>query len=134
MKRKIIYYQPYLKEYARWLRNHSTQAEIRMWYFLKGKRMKGYDFHRQKPIDHFILDFFCHELMLGIEIDGMTHDWSNTQERDKIKEEKLKELGITVLRFKDEEVFHDADSVVKRIEAYIEEFERRLDDGDIHTP
>ncbi|WP_253256260.1 endonuclease domain-containing protein [Formosa algae] len=73
-KRKLIPYDPKLKAYARELRNHSTQAEIYLWLKLKGKQMRGYDFHRQKPIDRFILDFFCHELMLGIEVDGITHE------------------------------------------------------------
>lgn len=127
MRRKIIPYKPILKEYARWLRNHSTQAEIRMWKYLKGKRMKGYDFHRQKPIDSFILDFFCHELMLGIEVDGFTHKWEKTKKKDKIKENKMNELGISILRFSDEEVMIEHDKVLKIIEDYVIDYER-------HTP
>ena len=57
-KRKIIPYDPKLKELARQLRNDSTKTEIFLWLKLKGKQMYGYDFHRQKPIDHYILDFF----------------------------------------------------------------------------
>ena len=64
--------------------------------------MMGYDFHRQKPIDNYILDFFCQELMLGIEIDGITHQWKQTQEKDKIKEKVMNNLGITILRFTDD--------------------------------
>jgi very-short-patch-repair endonuclease len=123
MKRKIIYYNPRLKEYARWLRNHSTKAEIRLWHYLRKKQLRGYDFHRQKPIDEFILDFYCHELMLGIEVDGFTHNWEETQKKDKIKEERMKELGITILRFLDEEVMFDADNVMKKIEEYIDRYE-----------
>jgi very-short-patch-repair endonuclease len=51
-------YNPNLKEKARRLRNNSTKAEIRLWIYLKGRQMMGYDFHRQKPIDNFIVDFF----------------------------------------------------------------------------
>ncbi|MEX0360394.1 MAG: endonuclease domain-containing protein, partial [Allomuricauda sp.] len=65
-RRKIIPYNPKLKELARQLRNNSTKAEIILWQKLKRKQLHGYDFHRQKPIDNYILDFFCHELMLGI--------------------------------------------------------------------
>lgn len=72
-RREIIPYNPKLKELARQLRNNSTRSEIILWQHLKGKQMMGYDFHRQKPIDNFILDFFCYELMLGIELDGYTH-------------------------------------------------------------
>ena len=124
MRRKIIPYNPWLKKYARWLRNHSTLAEIRMWKYLKGKQMKGYDFHRQKPIDNFILDFFCHELMLGIEVDGFTHLWEKTQRKDQFKENKMNKLGIKVLRFKDEEVMNEPDEVLNEIEDYISGYER----------
>jgi very-short-patch-repair endonuclease len=71
--RKIIPYNPKLKMLARQLRNNSTKAEVKLWMELRGDKMLGYDFHRQKPIDNYILDFFCYELMLGIETDGFTH-------------------------------------------------------------
>lgn len=86
--RKIIPYNPRLKELARKLRNNSTKAENVLWLCLKGKQMCGYDFHRQKPIDNFILDFFCHELMLGIEVDGYTHRFEDTFVKDDLKEKK----------------------------------------------
>jgi very-short-patch-repair endonuclease len=68
-----IYYKPQLKEISRKLRNNSTKAEIKLWSHLKGKQLMGYDFHRQKPIDNYIVDFFCSRLNLAIEIDGYTH-------------------------------------------------------------
>ena len=86
--------------------------------------MKGYDFHRQKPIDNFILDFFCQELMLGIEVDGFTHNWEETKKKDKIKENKMNELGINILRFSDEEVMNEPDKVLKIIEDYVLDYER----------
>lgn len=72
-RRKILRYNPALKEKARELRNNSTRTEILLWTFLKGKQLRGYDFHRQKPIDEYIVDFFCNELMLAVEIDGVSH-------------------------------------------------------------
>jgi len=122
IKRKIIRYNPLLKELARKLRNNSTKSEIILWKHLKGKQMKGFDFHRQKPIDKFILDFFCHELMLGIELDGSSHDDPDVQIKDKIKEHRLKELGITILRFEDVEVFDHVHQVVASIEDYIADY------------
>lgn len=124
MRRKIIPYNPKLKELARNLRNNSTKSEIRLWKCLKGKQMLGYDFHRQKPIDNFILDFFCHELMLGIELDGITHYFDDVQIKDQIKESRLNELGVTVLRIKDEEVYYNIEDVLEIIEKYITEFEK----------
>ena len=126
-KRKIIPYNPKLKEYARELRNNSTKTEIFLWMKLKGKQMYGYDFHRQKPIDNYILDFFCYELMLGIEVDGYSHEFLEVYEKDQVKENRMNELGITVLRFSDYQVLKDTENVIRAIEFFIEEFEK-------HTP
>jgi len=104
-RRKIILYNPKLKQLARNLRNNSTKSEISPWKHLKGKQMMGYDFHRQKPIENYIVDFFCHELMLAIEMDGFSHQLEEVIEKDEIKESRLNELGVTVLRFQDEEVY-----------------------------
>ena len=120
MRRKIIPYNPRLEELARHLRNNSTQSEIWLWKRLKGKQRLGYDFHRQKPIDNFILDFFCHELMLGIELDGISHRFDEVQERDRLKSQRMNQLGITVLRFHDDEVFDDIDAVINSIDGWIE--------------
>jgi very-short-patch-repair endonuclease len=123
-RRKIIPYNPKLKEYARQLRNNSTRSEIILWKYLKGKQMLGYDFHRQKPIDNYIVDFFCSELMLAIELDGYTHKFEDVAEKDRRKESRLASLGVKVLRFDDNVVFNDVNNVLRAIELYIEEFEK----------
>ncbi|WP_271784819.1 endonuclease domain-containing protein [Aquimarina algiphila] len=68
-----IKYNPKLKELARQLRNNATKSEIRLWQKLKRGQMYSYDFHRQKPIDNYIVDFFCNKLQLAIELDGYSH-------------------------------------------------------------
>jgi very-short-patch-repair endonuclease len=118
-----IYYNPKLTEFARQLRNNSTKSEIKLWKYLRNGQMMGYDFHRQKPIDNFIADFFCNKLCLVIELDGITHQLAEVIEKDKIKENRLNELGITVLRFSDNEVMNDIDNVVRAIENFILDFE-----------
>ena len=123
-RRKIIPYDPKLKAYARELRNNSTKSEIFLWLKLKGKQMRGYDFDRQKPLGHFIADFFCYDLMLVIELDGYTHQFEETIKKDKRKEDWLKAHGISVLRFDDEEVYYHMDHVLDTIERFIEDFER----------
>ena len=123
MKRKIIPYNPSLKEKARRLRNNSTFTEIMLWNELRKKQAKGYDFHRQKPIDNYIVDFFCSELMLAIEVDGESH--YGNEKRDEVRQKRLEELGISVLRFDDLEVRHSLDKVVKNIEEWIDEFEKQ---------
>ena len=89
--------------------------------------MYGYDFHRQKPIDNYILDFFCHELMMGIEVDGYSHEFLEVYNKDTIKEKRMRELGITVLRFSDEQVLRDMENVIRAIEFFIVKQEK-------HTP
>ena len=124
MKRTIIPYNPKLKEFARQLRNNSTKTEILIWQKFKRKQMYGYDFHRQKPIDNYILDFFCYELMLGIEIDGYSHDLIDVIEKDTKKTKKMKQFGITVLRFSDVQVLKVMENVLRAIEQYIIDFEK----------
>jgi very-short-patch-repair endonuclease len=118
-----IHYNPKLKEYARQLRNKSTKAEIRLWQHLKRDQLRRYDFHRQKPIDNYIVDFFCNKLKLAIEVDGYTHQLEEVMVKDEIKERKLNELGIHVLRFNDEDVMKDIENVIRVIEQYMNEFE-----------
>ena len=117
-----VYYNSKLKERARQLRNHSTRSEIRLWLYLKGKKVMGYDFHRQKPIGNYIADFYCPKLQLVIEVDGYTHDFEEVIKKDRKKQDYLENLGITVLRFKDEEVIEDIDSVLNKIKQYILEY------------
>ena len=126
-KRKIIPYNNKLKELARQLRNNSTKSEIRLWQKLKRKQLYGYDFHRQKPIDNYILDFYCNELKLGIEVDGYSHQFLEVFQKDTIKEQRMNALGIEVLRFRDWQVLNDMENVLRAIEYYINEFEK-------HTP
>ena len=123
-KRKIIPYNPKLTALARKLRNESTETEIYLWLKLKGKQMYGYDFHRQKPIDNYILDFFCYDLLLGIEVDGYSHEILEVYNKDRMKEKRMNELGITILRFSDFEVLKDMENVIRAIEFFILEFEK----------
>ena len=86
--------------------------------------MYGYDFHRQKPIDNYILDFFCYELMVGIEIDGYSHELIEIFEKDTKKTKRMKHFGITVLRFSDVQVLNEMENVLRAIEQYIIDFEK----------
>ena len=85
--------------------------------------MYGYDFHRQKPIDEYIVDFFCNRLQLAIELDGYSHEILEVWEKDVIKTKRLNELQINVLRFSDYQVMNDIENVLLAIEDYILQFE-----------
>jgi very-short-patch-repair endonuclease len=119
MKRKILPYNPHLKELARQLRNNATKSEIRLWQCLKGNKMMGYDFHRQKPIGNYICDFFCIELMLAIEIDGVSHEIASVEKRDAQKDAYFKDIGVDMLRFTDNDIINYLDGTIKAIEDYI---------------
>ncbi|NUO09951.1 MAG: endonuclease domain-containing protein, partial [Candidatus Brocadia sp.] len=119
-----INYHPKLKELARKLRNNGTKSEIKLWQYLKGKKMMGYDFHRQKPIDSFIVDFFCNKLKLAVELDGYTHTFEETAKKDTLKQERLNALGITVLRFCDEDVMKNIEGVLVSYKKYFYTFSK----------
>jgi very-short-patch-repair endonuclease len=67
-------------------------------------RTHGYDFDRQRPIDRYIVDFYCKELKLAIEIDGTSHDGAAAQQRDAERQARLESLGVQFLRFREEDV------------------------------
>ncbi len=125
MAKPKIYYDPGLKEKARYLRNHSTLSEILLWKGLKGKTMRGYDFHRQKPILDYIVDFFCYDLMLAIEIDGSSHDNEEAIRYDAKLQSRIGHIGISFLRFDDLDVKKNVNNVLRSIEYWIEQGEEK---------
>jgi very-short-patch-repair endonuclease len=119
MKRKIIPYDPELTQRARELRNNNTLSEVLLWKHLKQKQMMGNDFRRQKPLDQYIVDFFCSELMLAIEIDGDSHDYKERE--DQKRQNHLESLGVRFLRFYDHDVNQNMEAVLTTIKQWIKE-------------
>jgi very-short-patch-repair endonuclease len=117
-KRKIIPYNPELKDLAKELRRNMTLSEVLLWNELKQKKILGLDFDRQRPINNFIVDFYCKQLSLAIEIDGDTHIYRYAYDDERQK--RLEELGIHFLRFEDIEVKKNMNNVLKVIEDWIE--------------
>jgi very-short-patch-repair endonuclease len=118
MKNKIIPYNPKLKELARELRKNSTLSEVLLWLKIKGKTM-GVEFHRQVPIDNFIVNFYCHELMLAIEVDGSSHD--EKQDYDQNRQLILENLGVRFIRFSDIDVKQKMGWVLEELMICVEE-------------
>lgn len=119
MSRKYHNYRPRLRTRARHLRNNMTRAEIRLWKAIKGRQL-GVEFLRQTPIDRFIVDFFCKEPQMVIEVDGSSHHSAEAYRYDQWRQRRLESLGITVLRFENSEVFSDLEGVVRAIRNWIE--------------
>lgn len=116
-----VYYSPHLKSIAMKLRRNSTKSEIWLWKHLKGKKVLGFDFNRQKPIGKYIVDFYCSRLKLAIEVDGYTHRFDDVIKKDEDKSKYLESVGIRLLRFTDDQVLCDVSSVLHRIELAIME-------------
>ena len=117
MKNDIINYNSKLVELAKKLRKNSTLSEKLLWNHLKGKKINGYDFDRQKPIDNYIIDFYCKGLKLAVEIDGITHN--EKMGNDRKRQDRLERLGIKFLRFTDKEVVNNTKGVADYIKDWI---------------
>jgi very-short-patch-repair endonuclease len=115
-RNKIISYNPKLRELARELRKNSTPAEIVFWKMVKGKAL-GVEFHRQVPMLNYIVDFYCHEIGLAIELDGTIHDDSFLE--DAKRQGELEQQGVVFLRFSNEEVLHYSNHVLNILSAKI---------------
>ena len=116
----LIWYHKNLKEIARELRNSPTQAGSYLWEKLKGKQLRGYDFHRQKSLLYYIVDFYCPKMKLAIELDGSVHELEEIKHRDVIRQEELEEHGITFLRFTNSDVLLRINEVLQAIEDWID--------------
>jgi|MDTD01.3.fsa_nt_gb very-short-patch-repair endonuclease len=115
MRNNQIHNRPYLKDIRRELRKEPTEAEAFLWKILRGKNINGRKFRRQHSIENYIVDFYCAEEKLVIELDGKIH--LNQKEMDFERDKRLKELGYNVLRFENERVFRELEKVVCIIEA-----------------
>ena len=116
-----INYNKNLKPYANRLRKEMTKAEACLWkYVLRAGNMKGFQFRRQRPVFNYIADFMCKELMLVIEVDGITHHFEEVIKNDERRQKALENAGFTVLRFTDDEVLNNINAVYNYLEVWIE--------------
>jgi type I site-specific restriction-modification system R (restriction) subunit len=119
-RRKIIPYNPKLTERAKELRQNMTLGEVALWNEIKQRKL-GFDFDRQRPIDNFIVDFYCKDLMLAIEIDGDSHSSDEAKRYDANRQEILESLGVRFMRFDDMLVRNQVEKVVAEIRQWIDE-------------
>jgi len=98
---------------ARSLRKRMTKSEKLLWNKLRKRQLNGMHFRKQHPVDCYIVDFYCHQAQLVIEVDGKIHQFQ--KEYDRNRQKVLESLGLTVIRFKNEEVETDMNGVVNRI-------------------
>lgn len=110
---------PIIFERAKELRTNMTMSESVLWEKLSGKKLDGFKFRRQHPVDRFILDFYCHEKKLAIEIDGSIHNIAENKASDLTRDAKLTELGIKVVRFTNDQVHTELDNVLNQIKGFL---------------
>lgn len=103
--------KPIIFERAKFMRENMTPSELKIWEELKGRKMLGFRFRPQHPVDIFIADFYCHPLRLVIEVDGGIHKSKQQAAYDLGREAELNEWGIKVVRFTNEEIEKDFDRV-----------------------
>ena len=118
MNSKIIPYNPKLREFARQLRNNSTLSEVLLWKQIKGKAL-GVEFKRQVPMLEYIVDFYCQEIGLAIEVDGNIHDFRYLE--DAQRQQEIEKYGVIFIRFSNEEIKNNMFSVILSLESKIEE-------------
>lgn len=117
--RRIIPYDPHLKKLARHLRKTMTPAEKRLWQRLRRKQIRDWSFYRQRPIDRYIVDFYCPDLGLVVEVDGRSHSGRTKLKADLDRQDRLASLGLELIRFSDQEVMGDLENVVRGIEGVV---------------
>jgi very-short-patch-repair endonuclease len=104
---------------AQELRRKMTEAEKELWKHLRNRKFHGLKFRRQHPIKYFIADFYCHEDLLVIEIDGSVHEDGYQSERDENRTLEMEKLGFTVVRFTNDQVLKETEQVLRELEELV---------------
>ena len=112
------------KRFARELRKDQTRAEEVVWKLLRNRRYLEFKFRRQHVVEGFVIDFFCKELRLGIEVDGGIH--LNRKEYDGIRQMIIESEGIRIIRVSNAEIKKDPESLLVKIRQTIEDSSVRI--------
>lgn len=115
-----------LKERRRELRRNQTDAEKMLWRQVRGKQLKDKKFFRQYSVGSYILDFYCPEIKLAVELDGGQHTDEEKKKYDNVRSEYLQQQGINVIRFWNHEVLQQLEAVLAKIVEQIEKSEQLL--------
>jgi very-short-patch-repair endonuclease len=124
MENKVIYNRSYLKAYRKKLRNNSTLAEVVLWKYIKSKQILNTKFRRQHAIGNYIVDFYCTDLNLIIELDGDGHFTEEGLLKDEKRDKKLTTRYENILRFENRLVLERTETVLKIIEEKVVELRK----------
>ena len=109
------------KEKRRKLRQSQTHSEELLWKFLRNRQMLGYKFKRQYSVDQYVIDFYCSEVKLAVELDGASHNSPKRKEYDNKRQKKLEAFGIKFVRISDDELFGNPNKAFEKIEKTIKD-------------
>ncbi len=110
-----IHNKPELKTLRKALRNNSTSAEATLWNYLKNRQLDARKFRRQHSIGNYIVDFYCPEEKLVVELDGENHFWEEGISHDNNRTHYLQKMGFNIIRFENKWVFDDINFVLLKI-------------------
>jgi very-short-patch-repair endonuclease len=113
------------KEKRRKLRQNQTNAEELVWRYLRNRQMLGYKFKRQYSVDQFVIDFYCPDLKLGVEVDGESHNNPDQQKKDISRQKYLETFNIKFVRIKDEELLGNPNKGFNKLEAAIKLLDKK---------
>ena len=120
MKKAEHNYNEQSLQRAKILRKNMTECEQKLWYFLRAKRFEGHKFNRQVPIGIYIADFVCRDKKIIVELDGAQHYNNEEQiQHDLIRDNYLKNLGYTIIRFYDNDIIENIYGVLEKIKQYL---------------
>ena len=121
----FIPYKKNLTTLARENRKHPTLAESKLWYMLlRMKNFSGYKFTRQKPLANYIVDFYCAELHLAIEIDGDSH--AESMAYDLQRTQALNKMGVSVIRYANDEVLNNLEGIYDDLASKVENLNKQV--------
>jgi very-short-patch-repair endonuclease len=109
---------------AKVLRKKSTPAEELLWKMVRNRRMLGLKFRRQHPLQYFVVDFYCHEPRLVLEVDGSIHQLEMVKQHDMERENTIRDMGLTVLRFTNDEVFSQPEKIEMEIKHHLQRIKK----------
>ena len=113
-----------MKKRRQILRKNMPKTEIILWSKIRRKQILDCRFRRQYSVGAYVLDFYCPEMKLAIEIDGDSHCRASAEEYDKLREDEVKQLGIQFLRFQNTDVYKNLNGVLQTIYEKIEELRK----------
>ena len=121
---RVIHNLSKQKKLRQYFRNNETKAEELLWKFLKDSQLR-YKFRRQHGVKQYVLDFYCPQLKFAVEADGDSHNYQSQNQHDWVRDKFLESLGITVIRYKNEDIILRMGDVLENLKDICDNLKNR---------